>query len=201
MLGLFVLLSASRPALLPAQVSLHATVGARYSTPLVHDSIVAPVDVQPAIGPALRLSLGEGSSSVWTPNVNLDVSWASLRSHEGGATEEFNSITTLAMTVGVRRKVVQGLTAGADLGILKYLPSEESGLFRSGSGVEALVGLGLYWTPAAARAHDIGLSLRYDVHQFTTQALHDEGFTNPQLVHRVSLAVGARVLGTGGNRP
>jgi len=183
------------------QVSLHATVSARYSTALVHDSIVAPIDVQPAVGPALRLSLGEQSSTVWTPALNLDLSWTSLRNDESGSSTKFNSTTILAVTVGIHRALIPDLTAGGEVGVLKYLPSEQTGLFRDGTDIEPIVGLGLYWRPGAARAHDIGLSLRYDLHRFTTGALRNEGFTNPQLVHRISLGVGARVFGKHGGIP
>jgi len=41
---------------LRAQLSLHAALGARYSSALVHDSIVAPFDLRPAMAPALAIT-------------------------------------------------------------------------------------------------------------------------------------------------
>jgi hypothetical protein len=191
---------AGRPAV--AQVALHATVGARYTSALVHDSIVVPVDVQPAIGPALALAISQRTSSPWTPDANLDVSWSSLQRHESGTTSKFNSVTTIAFTVGVRREIAHGLTARAGFGGIKHLPSEEIGMFRAGTGLWALGTASLYWTPSAAgAAHDIGLSLRYDVHRFSTAALHTDGFTSTQLVHRLSLGIGMRLLGKGATTP
>lgn len=165
----------------------------------MHDSIVVPVNAQPAIGPAIALAISEQTSGAWTPDANLDVSWASLQRHESGTTAKFNSVTTIAFTVGVRHDVTHGLIARAGVGALKYLPSDETGLFRDGSGISAVGTASLYWTPAAlgGAAHDFGLSVRYDVHRFSTAALHAEGFTSPQLVHRVSLGIGARILGKG----
>jgi len=196
------LLTAFLPDHLTAQVSLHATVGARYTSPLVHDSIVLPVDVQPAVGPALALAISQRSSSPWTPDANLDVSWSSLQRHEGGTTSKFNSVTTIAFTVGVRREIAHGLTARAGFGAIKHLPSEEVGMFRAGTGLWAVGTASLYWTPAAAGvAHDIGLSLRYDVHRFSTAALHADGFTSTQLVHRLSLGIGMRILGKRATAP
>jgi len=185
-----------------AQVAVHATVGARYTSPLVHDSIVVPVDVQPAVGPALALAISQRSSSPWTPDATLDVSWSSLERHESGTTNKFNSVTTIAFTVGVRRGIAHGLTARAGFGAIKHLPSEAMGMFRAGTGLWALGTASLYWTPAAAGvAHDIGLSLRYDVHRFSTAALHADGFTSTQLVHRLSLGIGMRILGKGATAP
>ena len=186
---------------LSAQVSLHATIGARYSTAIVHDSVVVPVDVQPAIGPAVTLSLREQTRGAWTPDANLDLSWASLQRHESGSSTKINSVTTIAFTVGVRHAVTSGLTARAGLGALKYLPAEKTGLFRDGSSISALGALSLDWTPMARAEREFGVSLRYDVHGFTTPALHAEGFTARQPVHRVSVGVTARILGKGASTP
>ncbi|HEV2670276.1 MAG TPA: hypothetical protein VGU74_04235, partial [Gemmatimonadales bacterium] len=148
-LAAVILLSASPPARLPAQVALHATIGARYTSALVHDSIVVPVDVQPTIGPALALAISQRTSSPWTPDANLDVSWSSLQRHESGTTSKFNSVTTIAFTVGVRREIRHGLTARAGFGGIKHLPSEEIGMFRAGTGLWAIGTASLYWTPSA----------------------------------------------------
>jgi hypothetical protein len=188
------------PARLPAQVSLHAGLGARYSSALVHDSIVAPVDIQPAIGPALTLAVSERTRGAWTPDATLDVTWAALQRHETGTTSKVTSLTTLAFTVGVSHAIKPGLTGRVGAGALKYLPSENTGLFRDGSGITALGALSLDWVPAATTARWIGLTLRYDVHGFTTPALHAEGFTSRQIVHRLSLGVSARVLGGASER-
>jgi hypothetical protein len=186
-----------------AQVSVHATVGARYTTALVHDVIVVPVDVKPAIGPAGTLSIGERTNGPWTPEAALDVSWASLLRHESGEATKFNSVTVIAFTVGARREVSPGLAARVGIGGIKYLPAEETGMFRGGSGLWAVGTAGLYWTPTGlgGPAHDFGVSLRYDVHRFSTSALHADGFTSAQLVHRVSLGIGARILGKGRSTP
>lgn len=198
-----VLLSVGPTVRLPAQVSFHGTIGVRFTSALVHDSIVVPVDAQPAIGPALTLAISERTKGTWTPDATLDVSWASLRRHEGGTSTEFNSVTVIALTVGVRRQVANGLSARAGVGGLKYLPGDETGLFRGGSGLWAVGNVSLYWTPAAlgGAAHDFGLSLRYDVHRFSTPALHADGFTSAQLVHRVALGIGMRIFGKGAGTP
>ena len=189
-----------RPA---AQVSMHAVVGARYTTALVHDVIVEPVDAKPAIGPALALSIGERTNGPWTPEAALDVSWAALQRHESGEAAKFNSVTVIAFTVGARREVSPSLGARVGIGGIKYLPADETGMFRGGSGLWAVGTAGLYWSPTklGGPAHDFGVSLRYDLHWFSTPALHADGFTSAQLVHRVSLGFGARILGKGRSAP
>ncbi|HJS42340.1 MAG TPA: hypothetical protein VJ755_02635, partial [Gemmatimonadales bacterium] len=185
------------------QVSVHAIAGARYTTALVHDEIVVPVDAKPGIGPALTLSIGERTNGPWTPEAGLDVSWAALHRHENGEATKFNSITVIAFTVGARREISPGLAVRLGIGGIKYLPAGETGMFRDGSGLWAVGTAGLYWTPTqlGGPAHDFGVSLRYDIHRFSTPALHADGFTSAQLVHRVSLGVGARILGKGRSAP
>jgi len=161
---------------------------------------VVPVDIQPAIGPALTFAVSERTRGAWTPDATLDVTWAALQRHESGTTSKVTSLTTLAFTVGVSHAIKPGLTGRVGAGALKYLPSENTGLFRDGSGITALGALSLDWVPAATTARGIGLTLRYDVHGFTTPALHAEGFTSRQIVHRLSLGVSARVLGGASER-
>lgn len=175
-------------------MSLHAGLGARYSSALVHDSIVVPIDIQPGIGPAFAFAVSERTRGAWTPDATLDFSWAALQRHERGTTSKVTSLTTLAFTVGVSHAIKPGLTGRVGAGALKYLPSQKAGLFRDGSGITAFGAVSLDWIPAAT-TRGIGLTLRYDVHGFTTPALRTEGFTARQIVHRLSLGVSARVLG------
>jgi hypothetical protein len=183
------------PARLPAQVSLHAGLGARYSSALVHDSIVVPVDIQPAIGPALTLAVSERTRGAWTPDATLDVSFSALQRHENGATSKVVSLTTIGFTVGFAHAIKTGLAARVGLGAIKYLPSEETGLFRDGSGITALGAASVQWLPTPTSTRGIGVTLRYDIHGFTTPALHTEGFTTRQVVHRLFFGISARILG------
>lgn len=202
-IAVLALLSAAPTIRLSGQVSIHAIVGARYTTALVHDVIVVPVDAKPSLGPVFALSIGERTNGPWTPEAALDVSWAALNRDEGGESAKFNSVTAIAFTVGARREIRPDLAARVGIGGIKYLPAEETGMFRDGSGLWAVGTAGLYWTPAqlGGPARDFGLSLRYDIHRFSTPALHADGFTSAQLVHRVSLGVGARILGKGRSAP
>lgn len=180
---------------LSAQVALHAGAGVRFSTALVHDSIVVPVDAQPALGPALALTLSERTRGAWTPDATLDLSWSALQRHENGATSKITSLTTIGFTVGVGHAITTGLSGRVGLGAITYLPAEQTGLFRDGSGISTLGAVALHWIPHATARRGVGLTLRYDVHGFTTQALRTEGFTSRQVVHRLFLGMSARILG------
>ena len=181
---------------LAAQVEVHVAAGARYTSTLVTDRIVAPFDVRPALGPALAVTVLERTHGPWTPDVTLDLSWGGLQRHDsGGASPRIGSLTTLAFTVGLRRQVLRGVTARLGVGGLKYLPGEETGIFRDGAGIAALGSAVVDWAPPFAARRRLSLSARYDLHRFITPALRSVGFIDSRVVYRLAVALRASVAG------
>ena len=181
-------LAASR---LAAQVTVSVQAGGRYSSALVRDSIVTPFDVRPALAPVVVVTLAAPLQHDWAPVVTVDFSTSTLTRHDAdGSCTNLDRVSTLAFTVGVRRRLPAGFTVGAGAGGLKYLPSEDSGIFRQGSG--ALAGVGAltlgHVLPLGAGRH-VSIEARYDLHPFITPALRAEGFDASRLVHRVALTV------------
>lgn len=182
-------LAVSPSARLPAQVSFHVSIGARYSTTLVHDSIVTGFDVRPAIAPALLVIVREELRPGWSVDGTIDVTPSSLRRHEGSGTFDAGSFTALAFTVGVRREISWGLSARAGIGALKYAAGQ-TGIFREGSG--GLFPLGTVaatFAPRFGARRRLALEARYDLHRFITPALRTQGFNDSRPVHRVALLV------------
>jgi hypothetical protein len=178
---------------LPAQLAVSAALGARYTSTLVHDSIVTPFDVRPALAPALAVTAATPVGEPWTAQVTLDFSTSTLERHDpDGTTTGLGRVSALAFTVGLRRPLAAGFAAALGVGALKYLPANAAGIFRQGSG--AMAGLGtitVEYAPAAGARYGLGVQARYDAHRFITPALQSEGFDSPRLVHRVTLAVRA----------
>src|ERR1700694_4006013 len=96
-----VLLSVCPTMSLSAQVSFHFSLGARYSSTLVHDSIVNPIDVRPTIAPTVLLTVRDKLHGPWSADATLDVSPRGLPRHEGGGSFDAGSCTALAVAVGV----------------------------------------------------------------------------------------------------
>lgn len=177
------------PTRLTAQVSLHLAAGVRYSSTLVHDSVVTPFDLRPALAPALLLSLRDELRPGWSADATLDVSPSRLRRHEGGGSFDAGSFTTFAFTVGLRRHFAAGASARVGVGGLRYLASQ-TGVFREGSGGIFPLGTvaATYALPLPfARKHQLEVEARYDIHQFITPALRTEGFGASRPVHRVAV--------------
>ena len=185
------LLLAPLTSRLTAQVAVGFQAGVRYSSALVHDSIVAPFDVRPGLGPAVAVTVATSPERRWATAVTLDFSTGQLvRRDADGSSTNLGRVSTLSLTVGVSRQLAAGFIVRAGVGGLKYLPSEDSGIFRLGSG--SLAGLGAltlgHVLPLGPGRH-LSVEASYDLHPFTTPALRAEGFDSSRLVHRLALAL------------
>ncbi|MGH7417947.1 MAG: hypothetical protein ACREKB_09245 [Candidatus Rokuibacteriota bacterium] len=190
------LLTFRPPDRLTAQVSVHLSAGARYSSTLVNDSIGADrIEAGLGIAPALSLSVGTPLEERWSVEALLDYSTSGLEPSFDGATTDLGNVGTLTFAVVVRRTIAGPLTAQAGIGGLTYLPAAERGIFRDGAGsLSPLAMLGATCAlpiGGAGRRYDLAVEARYDFHRFTTPALAAEGFDGPRSVHRVAVALRA----------
>ena len=201
LIGLF--LTAYPPNRLPAQVSFHVALGARYTSTLVHDSLVTAFDLRPALAPALLVSVRDELRPGWSADATLDASPSGLRRHEVGGSFDAGSFTTFAFTVGLRRHFTPNASARVGVGGMRYLASE-TGVFREGTGGIFPLGsiAATYALPLPfAQKHQIEIEARYDIHRFITPALRTEGFSSALPVHRVAVLVRAGWGGGGGSTP
>lgn len=174
---------------------MRVSLGARFSTALVKDSIVVPVDLKPALAPALQLSVRDSLRGPWTADLTLDLAPTPLKREEGGTTSDAGSVSAVAVTVGLRRQMHAGVAARLALGGLFYL-TDETGVFRQGNGgLFPLIALGASYAPSFGARHGLEVGLSYDVHRFITPALQSVGFNAPRPVHRLALTVSGRLLG------
>jgi hypothetical protein len=177
------------------QVSARIAVGARYSTALVKDSVVVPIELRPTVAPAFELTVRDAFPGPWTGDVTLDVSYAGLDRRESGSSVDAGSMTNIGFTLGLRRTLRAGVSARVGLGGLVYAASEP-GIFDQGKGgLFPLVSLSAAYAPTFGVSRALELSLQYDLHRFITPALRSVGFNKARPVHRLAIGVSARVLG------
>lgn len=182
-----ILLSVCPTVRLSSQVSFHVSIGARYSSTLVHDSVVVPFDLRPALAPTLLVSVRDELRPGWSADGTIDVTPSSLRRHEGGGAFDAGSFAALAFTVGLRREISGGLSARAGFGALKYATAQ-TGVFREGSGgLFPLVTFAATFSPRFGARRRLAFEARYDLHRFITPALRTQGFSAARSVHRVAL--------------
>lgn len=185
------LLVAGSAIRLAAQTSFHATLSARYTSTLVHDSIVTPLDVRADLAPALTGALGLPLRDPWRLELLIDLSTSPLRRHDAdGTTSPITRLWTLGLAVGLRRQLTPWLTARAAIGGLKYLPAASTGLFSDGTGGFIPYGsLAVDAAPGVLARRRLALEAGTDVHQFLTPALRNAGFIRSRTVYRVSVGV------------
>lgn len=173
-----------------AQVSVTTSLGLRYTSPLVRDSIVTAFDVRAALAPALALTAAVPLTPPWSAQLSLDVSTSGVARYDaGGTVAPITHLTTLAAGVALARTMNHGFAARGGIGGIKYLPSERTGIFRDGPGAVTPYGqAAVQWTPPGLLAGRMAVEARYDLHRFITPALRAEGFVNGRIVHRIALA-------------
>ena len=173
-----------------AQVSITVSAGARYTSTLVHDSIVTAFTVRPAIAPAAGVAVSLPLDRPWSVEALVDLSTSEVSRHDAdGSAAPITRLTTVGIGVLLRRDAPHGLSAAAGAGLLIDIPGDRIGIYRDGSSI-APFGEGLVdYTPPVAALRGLSLELRYDLHGFLTPALRQEGFVNSQIVHRVALAL------------
>lgn len=176
---------------LSSQASIHATVGARYTSPLVHDSIVTPLDARAAVAPVLNVALDLPLDGPWKLELLADVSTSPVRRHDAsGATTPITRIWTIGLGLGLRRRLESWLDGRLALGAMKYVPTQSIGLFRDGGGSVIPYGsVAFDIAPPVAARHRVALELAGDLHRLLTPALRSAGFIDARVVYRVTAGV------------
>ena len=194
-LPVLLLMAAAAP--LEAQLDYYARVGVTGSSPLVRDVLFEPFETGQGIAPTLVAGL---SIPVGTENrlgVEGSLVSGSLRAspEDGGDDVDLGRLTTLSAMANAEGAVSGPVRWRVGIGVIKYLPSEEAGLFAQGGPMRYVVGGGLDFRRPTFGSWDLMISARYDFHRFTTEELRDRGFTQAQGVQRGSLTFGlARTL-------
>lgn len=178
------------PIRLPAQVSFTLSAGARYSTVLVHDQIVAPFAVRPALAPAFAVTASLPLDRPWNASAAIDLSTSEVRREDqGGGTLPITHLTTASLGLGLSRALKSWLDGSLRIGVLKYFPSENLGLFQDGGPFFPFAQMAFALHPPFAARYGLGLELRADAHKFITDALRMEGFSESRPVARIALGV------------
>ena len=181
-----------------ARWTVHGSLGLRYGTALVRDSIVTALEVTQHLGPTLGGGVTSPVQNGWSGEAAVDLTLTGLTREEAGARVDLGGLRTFSVTAAVRREIAPTLSARVGAGALFYFPATRTGLFRSGSDAVTPLGIvGVGYAPAWGARYGFALDVRYDIHRFFTPALRAAGFADGRFVHRV--AVGIRA-GFGGER-
>lgn len=173
-----------------AQV-VHARLGLTGATDLVTDRITTQeITVRQDLAPTLLLGASLPVSPRLNAGLELSLGTGGLDATEGGESTDLGTLRTAMITVGLEGPLVWQLRWRAGVGVLKYWPSEDTGIFLLGGPTDYVLMAGADYRRVLDADWSIVAGVRYDYHRFTTDALEARGFSQSQQVHRFGISIG-----------
>jgi hypothetical protein len=184
------LLLAIGTATAPGQTFVRASAGATYSTDLVGEVIQDPISTRQGIAPTGTLLVGWTLPSGYRLGVEARYAAGTLEVDDGGVGEDLGSLATLQVGILGDGPIRGAFRWEAVVGMLRYSPEHDIGVFRDDSPSPLILGGGISWSRPLAAALDLLVGARYDFHSFSSQRLEGDGYSSSQAVHRFALTLG-----------
>jgi len=172
------------------QTDYYARLGLTFATKLVTDNIIQDIDTRQSLAPTLAVGAALPISPPYRAGLEATLTTAGYHSSETGQDTDLGTLRTGSIILGLEGPVRRRIVWRAGAGLIRYWPSEDSGIFLRGGSTRFLVGAGLDFRRALMTSWDLMVSLRYDFHRFSTEELDVRGFTGSQGVQRISASVG-----------
>jgi hypothetical protein len=189
LLPLLVLIAGGAPAL-HAQVDYNARLGVTWATALLRDAVINEIEVRQKLAPTLVLGAALPIAPLYRAGLEATLTTSGYRSDESGTETDLGTLRTGAITLGLDGPVASTVRWRAGVGLLRYWPTQDRGIFLTGGTTRFLVGAGVDYRRSIMTKWDLMASLRYDFHRFTTDELRARGFSQSQGVQRISAALG-----------
>jgi hypothetical protein len=173
-----------------AQTDFYARVGLTDATKLLRDDILQEITVRQSLAPTVVLGIAVPFTPLYRVGLEATVTSSGFHSSEDGTETDLGTLRTGSLTLGLDGPVWRQVRWRAGLGLLKYLPADDNGVFLQGGSTRFLVGAGLDYRRPIMSSWDLSAALRYDFHRFTTDELVTRGFSGTQGVQRVSISLG-----------
>jgi hypothetical protein len=173
-----------------AQTDYYARVGLTGATRLLKDNILQEITVRQSLAPTLALGVAVPFTPLYRIGLEGSITSSGYHSTEGSAETDLGTLRTGSLILGLDGPVWRQFRWRAGVGLLRYWPADDTGIFLQGGSTRFLVGAGLDYRRPALSHWDLMVALRYDFHRFTTDELVTRGFTGSQGVQRVSLSLG-----------
>jgi hypothetical protein len=190
LLALLIVLPSIGLPVLQAQTDYYARLGATYATNLLRDVIFQEIHVRQSVAPTLVLGASLPIAPVYRAGLEASLTSSGYHSTDGVTKTDLGTLRTGSLLLNLEGPVWPRASWRAGLGLIRYFPAEDSGIFLGGGTTRFLAGAGLDYRPSLSQRWDFMVSLRYDFHRFTTEELTARGFTGHQGVQRISASVG-----------
>jgi len=172
------------------QTDYYARLGLTFATRLVTDNIVQDIDTRQSLAPTLVLGASLPIAPSYSAGLEAALTSSGYHSTEAGQETDLGTLRTGSVLLGLEGPVWRRVWWKAGLGLIRYWPAEETGIFLRGGATRFLAGAGVDYRPPLTSRWDLMVSLRYDFHRFTTDELEARSFSGTQGVQRVSASIG-----------
>jgi hypothetical protein len=188
--ALVLILATVKVASLQSQVGYDARLGLTFATDLLQDRVVQPIEVRQSLAPTLALGASLPIAPRYRAGLEATLTSSGYHSTEAGTETDLGTLRTGSILLGLSGPVLRMLHWRAGVGLIRYWPSEDRGIFLQGGTTRFLAGAGVDYRASLSASWDLIVSLRYDWHRFTTEELEARGFSGNQGVQRVSASIG-----------
>jgi hypothetical protein len=190
LLALLLAFPATGSSVLQAQTDYYARLGATYATNLLRDVIFQEIHVRQSVAPTLFLGASLPITPVYRAGLEAALTSSGFHSTDGVTETDLGTLRTGSVLLNLEGPIWRRASWRAGLGLIRYLPAEDSGIFVRGGTTRFLAGAGLDYRPPLSSRWEFMVSLRYDFHRFTTDELTARGFSGHQGVQRISASLG-----------
>ena len=188
--ALLAVLTAAGQSAAEAQTDFYARLGLTGATKLLRDNILQPIEVRQSLAPTLALGVSFPFTPLYGAGLEAAVTSSGFHSTEAGSETDLGTLRTGSIMLGLDGPVWRRVRWRVGVGLLRYWPADERGIFLRGGSTRFLVGAGLDYRRPMLPRWELMVSLRYDFHRFTTDELVARGFSGTQGVQRLSASVG-----------
>ena len=172
------------------QADYYARLGLTFATNLVTDHIIQDIDTRQSLAPTLFVGGTLPIARSYSAGLEASLASSGYHSTETDQDTDLGTLRTGSVLLALDGPVWRRVRWKAGLGLIRYWPAEDSGIFLRGGTTRFLAGAGVDYRPPLSPVWDLMVSLRYDFHRFDTDELDVRGFTGSQGVQRISASVG-----------
>ena len=173
-----------------AQADYYARLGLTGSTKLARDRIIQEIEVRSGLAPTLVLGAALPFAPTYRAGIEATLTSSGYDLREQDIDSDLGTLRTISMMLGIDGPIAGRLGWRGGVGLIRYWPTEDEGIFLRGGTTRFLIGGGIDYRPALMRQWDLMMSLRYDFHRFNTEELTARRFSGSQGVQRISASIG-----------
>jgi hypothetical protein len=187
---LFLVLPTIKVSVAQSQVDYYARLGLTFATRLLRDEVIQEIETKQSLAPTLALGASLPIAPAYNAGLEATLTSSGYHSSEGNEETDLGTLRTGSVLLGLDGPIWGTIRWRAGVGLIRYWPAEENGIFTRGGSTRFLTGAGLDYRPRVLTKWDLMVSLRYDFHRFITPELVARRFTGGQGVQRLSASIG-----------